>query len=304
VEWSVLNQLKGQAQRGELLITEGASAERVMVNFTDPNKEVDGERSSIKNPHPFQADLKVRQAYALLCDRDTIAKTLYGDTGIATANVINAPASVRSKNTKYEFSIDKAAALLDEAGWRKGSDGIRAKDGVKMSVVFQTSVNSLRQKEQQVIKDAFDKVGIAMELKAVDQTAFFSTGAGTIDNYPHFYADLEMYTNGPDLPDSQNFFRRYITSERSQKANNWPGTNVTRYSNPKMDELYQQAAVELDAAKRSDLFIQMNDLAVSDVVEISLVWRTGASAKTKTLKWSPNSPWDSNLWNTADWGRN
>ena len=70
-----------------------------------------------------------------------------------------------------------------------------------------------------------------------------------------------------------------------------------------MDELFNQAAVELDEAKRTDLFIQMNDLAASDVVEISLVWRTGASAKTKTLKWSPNSPWDSNLWNTADWTR-
>jgi peptide/nickel transport system substrate-binding protein len=305
VEWSVMNQLKGQAQKGELLITEGASAERVMINFTDPKKEdpETQERSSIKFPHPFQTDLKVRQAYALLCDRDTIAKTLYGDTGIATANVINAPAAVRSKNTKYEFSIDKANALLDEAGWAKGSDGIRAKGGVKMSVLFQTSVNSLRQKEQQLIKDAFEKAGISMELKAVDQTAFFSTGAGTIDNYPHFYADLQMYTNGPDLPDSQNFFRRFITSERSQKSNNWPGTNVTRYSNPKMDELYQQAAVELDAAKRNALFIEMNDLAVNDVVEIALVWRTGASAKTKTLNWSKNSPWDSNLWNTADWKR-
>src|SRR3712207_2712454 len=124
----------------------------------------------------------------------------------------------RSKNTKYEFNIDKANALLDEAGWRKGADGTREKGGVKMSVLFQTSVNSLRQKEQQVIKDAFEKAGIRMELKAVDQTAFFSTGAGTIDNYPHFYADLEMYTNGPDLPDSQNWFRRFITSERAQKA--------------------------------------------------------------------------------------
>jgi peptide/nickel transport system substrate-binding protein len=305
VEWSVMNQLKGQAQKGELLITEGASAERIMVNFTDPNKEdpETQERSSINFPHPFQTDLKVRQAYALLCDRDTIAKTLYGDTGIATANIINAPAAVRSKNTKYDFSIDKANAVLDEAGWRKGSDGIRARDGVKMSVLFQTSVNSLRQKEQQLIKDAFEKAGIAVELKAVDQSVFNSTSAGTIDNYPHFYADLEMYTNGPDLPDSQSFFRRFITSERAQKANNWLGTNVTRYSNPKMDELYSQSAVELDPNKRNEMFIQMNDLAVSDVVEISLVWRTGASAKTKTLNWSKNSPWDSNLWNTADWTR-
>ncbi len=303
VEWAVLNQLKSSGAKGDLNITPGASCERVIVNFTDPNKEIDGERSSIKNPHPYQSDLKVRQAYALLCDRDTIAKTLYGDTGVATANLLVAPAAVASKNTKYEFSIEKAGALLDEAGWRKGGDGIREKGGVKMSVVFQTSVNSLRQKEQQIIKDAFDKVGIKMELKAVDQTVFFSTGAGQNDNYPHFYTDLEMYTTGPDLPDSQNFLRRYITSERAQKANNWPGTNVARYSNPQMDDLWNKAATELDPEKRNQLFIQINDLAVNEVVEISLVARTGSSAKAKTLKWSPNSPWDSNLWDPANWSR-
>jgi peptide/nickel transport system substrate-binding protein len=303
VEWSVLNQLKTSGGKGDLNITPGASCERVIVNFTDPNKETDGERSSIKNPHPFQTDLKVRQAYALLCDRETIAKTLYGETGVATANLLVAPASVASKNTKYEFNPEKANALLDEAGWKKGGDGVREKGGVKMSVVFQTSVNSLRQKEQQILKDSFDRAGIKMELKTVDQTVFFTTGAGQIDNYPHFYTDLQMFTTGPDLPDPQNFLRRYITSERAQKSNNWPGTNVARYSNPQMDDLWNKAAVELDPEKRNQLFIQMNDLAVNDVVEISLVARTGATAKSKTLKWSANSPWDSNLWDTANWGR-
>jgi peptide/nickel transport system substrate-binding protein len=303
VEWSVLNQLKTSGSKGDLNITPGASCERVIVNFTDPNKDVDGERSSIQAPHPFQVDPKIRQAYALLVDRDTIVKSLYGDTGVATANLLVAPAAVASKNTKYEFNPDKAAALLDEAGWKKGSDGVREKGGVKMSVVFQTSVNSLRQKEQQIIKDAFDRAGVKMELKTVDQTVFFTNGPGQLDNYPHFYTDLEMYTTGPDLPDSQNFMRRYITSERAQKSNNWGGYNVARYSNPQMDDLWNKAATELDAAKRNQLFIQMNDLAVSDVVEICVAARTGATAKTKTLKWSPNSPWDSNLWDTANWAR-
>ena len=62
-------------------------------------------------------------------------------------------------------------------------------------------------------------------------------------------------------------------------------------------------AVELDPDKRNQLFIQMNDLAVNDVVEIALIARTGASGKAKSLKWSPNSSWDSNLWDTANWSR-
>lgn len=303
VEASILTQLEQQAQKGELVVFAGSSAERVMVNFTDPNKEVDGERSSLKAPHPYQADKKVRQAYALLCDRDTIAKTLYGKTGVATANNINAPQTIVSKNTKYEFSIDKANALLDEAGWKKGSDGVREKGGVKMSVVFQTSVNTLRQKEQQVIKDAFEKAGIKMELKSVDQTVFFALGAGQLDNYPHFYTDLEMYTNGPDSPDPQNWFLRFKSDQVPQKANGWAFSNVTRYQNPAMDDLYNKSRVELDPAKRTDLFIQMNDLSVNDFVEIPLVYRTGAIAKAKTLRWSQRSPFESDVWDTANWGR-
>lgn len=303
VEGSILDQLAAQKGKGELVIYDGASSERVMVNFTDPNKEVDGERSSLKAPHPFQTDLKVRQAYNVLCDRDTIAKTLYGKTGVATANTLNAPKAAVSKNTKYEFSIDKANASLDSAGWAKGGDGFRAKDGVKMSVVFVTSINSLRQKEQQIIKDAFEKAGIKMELKSVDGSVFFAAGAGVLDNYPHFYSDLEMYTNGPDLPDSQSYLQRYVSTQATQKSNNWSGRNVTRYQNPEYDALYNKALVELDPDKRTQLFIQMNDLAIKDVVEIPLVYRTGVVARSKTLNWSQNSPWDSNLWDTANWAR-
>ena len=169
------------------------------------------------------------------------------------------------------------------------------------NVLFQISVNTLRQKEQQLIKDAFEKTGIKLELKLVDQTVFFSTGAGQTDNYPRFYTDLEMYTNSPVLPDSQNCLRRFVSSDVCQKANNWGGTNVTRDQNKALDDLYNQALVELDPDKRGQIFVQMNDLSVSDVIEIPIVFRTGAVAMGKTLKWAQNSTWDSNLWNTADW---
>lgn len=301
VEANVLDQMERQGAKGEIIVRPGSSAERIMINFTDPNKEVDGERSSLLAPHRFQSELKVRQAYALLCDRDTIAQSLYGKAGVATPNVLNAPQVVYSKNTSYEFSVEKAGALLDDAGWKIGAEGMREKNGVKMQVIFQTSVNSLRQKEQQLVKDAFEKAGIKMELKTIDQSVFFAAGAGNPDNYSHLYTDLEMYTNGPDLPDSQNFCRRYLSTEVAQKSNGWAFPNVTRYQNPAMDRLYARALVELEPEKRSALFIQMNDLAISDVVEIPLVYRSSVVAKGKSLSWSPNAPWDSNLWDTANW---
>ena len=79
---------------------------------------------------------------------------IYGRTGIATANFLNAPARFASKNTKWEFNVDKANQILDAAGWKKGGDGIRAKDGKKLKIVYQTSINAPRQKTQAIVKQA------------------------------------------------------------------------------------------------------------------------------------------------------
>ena len=70
------------------------------------------------------------------------------------ANFLNNPPRFQSPNTKWEFNIDKANALLDAAGWKKGADGIREKGGKKLKFVYQTSINAPRQKEQAIVKQA------------------------------------------------------------------------------------------------------------------------------------------------------
>ena len=106
-----------------------------------------GPRSTASAPasrpstRPF-SDPAVRQALKLLIDRDSVEKFIYGRGGVATANFVNKPEQFSSKNTKYEFNIDKANKILDEAGWKKGGDGIREKDGKKLKFVFQTSINA------------------------------------------------------------------------------------------------------------------------------------------------------------------
>jgi peptide/nickel transport system substrate-binding protein len=77
---------------------------------------------------------------------------IYGRTGIGTANFLNKPDRFRSKNMKWEFIIDKAIQLLEDAGWKKGSDGIRMKDGKRLKFVYQTSINTPRQKNQAIVK--------------------------------------------------------------------------------------------------------------------------------------------------------
>ena len=124
-----------------------------MINFTDPDREnEDGERSSVEFPHPFLSDKRVRQALVLSVDREAI-KELYGKTGRVAKNLLISPSNYASPNTTWTYDLDQAAALLDEAGWADSDDnGVRDKDGVALSLVFQTSVNSVRQETQEIIK--------------------------------------------------------------------------------------------------------------------------------------------------------
>ena len=88
----------------------------------------------------------------------------------------------------------------------------------------------MRQKTQQIIKDAYEKAGIKTELKSVDSGVFFSSDTGNPDTSAHFYADLEMYTNYNVLPDPQEYMAGFTGGDQiPQKANQWAGTNYTRW---------------------------------------------------------------------------
>src|SRR5678810_945997 len=119
VEDDILKRLE-QGGKGRVEIWPGGSPEHIQINTTDPWTEVDGERSSIKTTHPTLSDPAVRQALNLLVDRASVQEQIYGRTGVATANFVNAPTRFVSKSTKFEFNVDKANQILEAAGWKKG----------------------------------------------------------------------------------------------------------------------------------------------------------------------------------------
>src|SRR2546426_7266345 len=193
VEDEILKRME-QGGKGRADIVAGGNIEHIQLNNTDPWTEVDGERSSIKTKHPFLADPAVRQALNLLVDRGSVQEQIYGRTGIATANFLNAPSRFVSKNTKWEFNVDKANQILEAAGWKRGADGIRAKDGKKLKFLYQTSINAPRQKTQAIVKQACSKAGIELELKSITANVFFSSDPANPDTFPHFSSDLQMFT--------------------------------------------------------------------------------------------------------------
>jgi len=280
----------------------GGNIEHIQCNFTDPNKDVDGERSSVKTKHPFLTDPAVRQALNLLVDRSSVQEQIYGRTGVAAANFLNAPERFNSKNNRFEFNVDKANQILEAAGWKRGGDGIRAKDGVKLKVVYQTSINAPRQKTQAIVKQAAAKAGIDAEIKAVTASVYFSSDAANPDTYTHFYTDIQMYTTTMTMPDPELFMNQFTSWEIASKENKWQGRNITRWRSEEYDKIYRAAEAEMDPVKRAALFIKMNDLVIQNQVVIPVVQRPRVAAVSSRLR-VEQSGWDSDFWALHNWYR-
>jgi peptide/nickel transport system substrate-binding protein len=301
VEDEILKRLEA-AGRGTVDIVEGSDIEHIQLNATDPHREVDGERASIQTQHPAFRDPAVRQAMSLLIDRASIERFIYGRGGPATSNFLNNPPRFRSPNTSFEFSVQKANEILDAAGWARGSDGIRAKDGVRLRFVYQTSVNTPRQRSQAVYKQAAQRAGIDLELKSVTASVFFSSDVANPDTYTKFFADVQMYTTTMPQADPQLFMNQFVSWEISSKANSWQGRNIVRWRSEQYDQLFRQSEGELDPVKRAALFIQMNDLVVGSNHIIPLVGRPRVRARLNNLR-PVLSAWDNDFWLLSNWYR-
>jgi len=301
VEEEVLARLE-KGGKGTSSIAPGADVEFIQMATRDPWTEIDGERASMKSSHPTLSDPAVRKAMTLLVDRKSVEQHIYGRAGRATGNFLNAPDLYASKTTRWEFDIEKAKKLLDDAGWKPGADGIREKGGKKLKFVFQTSINAPRQKTQAIIKQACQKAGIDLELKSVVASVFFSSDVANPDTYGKFYADLQMYTTTSTQVDPSEFMNQYLSAEVATKDNKWQGRNSTRWTSKDYDDLHAQAKKELDPVKRAALFIQMNDLVCNNAVIIPVVHRPRVAVRQNTLK-PFVSGWDSNTSGIHDWYR-
>ncbi len=262
VEDDVLKRMENGG-KGKVVVVQSGDIEFIQLNSTDPFTEVDGERASVKSKHFAFSDPAVRQAMALVVDRKSIEEFVYGRAGVATSNFLNNPPRFRSPNNKWEYNLDKANQILEAAGWKKGGDGVREKGGKKLKFVYQTSVNSIRQKAQAVIKQACQKVGVDIELKSITAAVFFSSDVANPDTYGKFWSDMQMYSTTMTQPDPERFMDQYTSWEISSKANKWQGRNIVRWQSADYDKAFRAAETELDPVKRVAIFISMNDMVVA-----------------------------------------
>jgi len=305
VEPEILQRMEARGV-GQVIAAFGPSVERLMVNKTNPDPALGDERSTVKHPHPFLTDNAVTKALSQAIDRQILVDAGYGPAGKVTCNVLPAPAAYASTANDWCKTQDIAAAnkLLDEAGWvDSDGDGIRDKDGVKLSILYQTSTNSVRQGTQALIKQMWSEIGVETELKNISASVFFGGDPSSPDTFQRFYADIEMYTNNFPGTDPEAYMGSWTCNEIPSPENQWVANNVPRYCNAEYDELVKTYAVTAEPAERQRIAKTLNDMLMEDGAIIPLIHRGRVAAHSLKLGGVNMTAWDSELYNIEDWYR-
>jgi len=273
-----------------------ATWEHLDFNLRDPKDgAVDGAK-----PHPILSDKRVRQAIAYGINRDAMTKQiLFGKT--KQLNSIYFPpswaAASDSDVTVYNFDQAKAKSLLDEAGWKVGSDGIREKDGKKLELKMQSTNAAIRAQTTQVMGNDLKAIGIKVNIDLMVSTKFFAaSGDGPL--YSGTY-DLGLFAwVGGDDPLS--FI--YLCTEIPTKQNNYTGSNTPAYCNKDFDTATNKANNSLKQEERKPLYVQAQKIISADLPVLPLYQRLNQSlAKTSLRNYKPAPTNTPPTWNAFEW---
>ncbi len=301
----VLDQLAA-AGNGQVVTAFATSVERLHLNQTDPDASLGEGRATMDHPHPFLTDPRVGQALSMAIDRQLIVDVGYGAAGQVTCNVLPAPeayASTANDACKTQ-DMEGAKALLEEAGWTdEDGDGVREKDGERLSVLYQTSTNAVRQDTQAIIKQLWEELGVEVELRNIDASVFFGGDPGSPDTFQKFFADIEMYTNNFAGVDPEAYMANWRCSEIPSPETQWQGSNIQRFCSEEYDALVTQMSETAGLEERAELAKQMNDMIMQSYSIIPLVHRGNPSAHANSLGGIEMNDWDAEIWNIKDWYR-
>jgi peptide/nickel transport system substrate-binding protein len=204
-------------------------------------------------------DVKVRQALLYALDRDAMVKAImFGQGSVADTSVPPISWAFNQANQpQYKFDTAQAEKLLDEAGWAKGADGIRAKDGKKLSFSCYTNAgNKTRESYVTVMQEQWRKVGVEMTPKTEEWNAFLDRITKTRD----FECFLVGFSWGVD-PNQKTMWHT---------ASYNGGFNMNKYSNPELDKILDDALNTTDVNKRKELYFKMQEIVARDVPSVIL----------------------------------
>jgi len=229
----------------------------------------------LNNEHPALSDLKVRQALLQATDRQAFIDDVYlGQAVMATSNLSpNVAAFYNPDVTLYEYDPEAAKALLDEAGWVAGDDGIREKDGEKLAFTLAViQGDTQRRPEAEVAQQWYKDIGVEMELQEVTDAV-----AGMIEGKYNAALFNWVYGGGSGEPDARDTLS-------SDGANNF-----SHFKNDELDELLQQGVLELDQAKRVEIYNRVQEIVAENVPFLYFLHPQGYSFWANSIKGLPES---------------
>lgn len=276
--------------------------ELLLLNLADP--KVDAPADATANPHPILADPKVREAIQLGINKQEIVDTLlYGNVNVGTTVVPNGVFACPQPPS--EFSIDKANALLDEAGWVMGADGVREKDGAKLELkITTTSGNLLREQTQQVLVEMLKAIGVTLVIENVPSDVLFA-GWDSNGMRKHGAFDILLYTTGPAIDPDNHLYTNYHSDNIPTVDNEGGGSNYSRYSNADVDGWIDEAASITDVPQRQTLYCQVAEQINKDMPRMYLYERLLLTAYRDAVQNFRVSPGPSDFtWGSADWWLN
>ncbi|MGH8962846.1 MAG: ABC transporter substrate-binding protein [Jatrophihabitantaceae bacterium] len=219
----------------------------------------------------------VRKAMEYAIDRQQIIDTAWLGFAKPGASVV-APASGWNDSSiqPLPYDLAKANALLDAAGYAKGSDGVRVADGHRMSyhLVFPTEINGSGDRTFQIIKNSFQQIGIELNEQKMDPTAAQTAIAGSNNLYQDF--DLAMW-DWVLPPDPQNILGDMTCAQ-------WGNNSDSGYCNHTFDALYAKQSTLVDRSQRQAVVNQMQQIAYNDRPYIVLNYPDIIEAHTS--KWT------------------
>ena len=230
------------------------------------------EHLDLRLDQPMLGDRRVRQALLLALDRAQIVARLFegrqtvAHTGVNPLDPMHDPAT-----PDWPHDPARAAALLDEAGWRPGPDGIRRNAaGEKLSFEFMTTAgNRAREQVQQVMAAMWKQAGIEARIRNEPPRVLFGE---TLSRRRFTGAALFAWISSPE-----NVPRTTLHSEEiPTEARNWSGQNYGGYRNPAMDALLEALPQELDREKRRALWSRFQAIFAEDLPELPLWFRADA----------------------------
>ncbi|MBK9926730.1 MAG: peptide ABC transporter substrate-binding protein [Anaerolineales bacterium] len=277
------------------------TGENELLSLNFGNNDGSAPADPATNPHPILYDLKVRQAIQYAINKQQIVDSLlYGNVKAGSSAVPTG--TFACLEPVSEFSVEKANALLDEAGWTLGADGIREKDGVRMSLKIATTTgNQLREQTEQVLAEMLKAAGIELVIENVPSDVLFA-GWESDGMRDHGTYDIVMYTTGPSTDPDSHLYSSFHSSEIPTADNEGSGANFARYINSDVDTWLDEAGAITDIAKRKELYCNVVEQVNKDLPRIYLYERLsimGHRNEFQGLKISPtfvDFAWDSANW--------